>query len=589
MANYQLLKADIDKKVYQNGEQEITGANLNAVLNAMVTTLGAGYQFAGVATIGTNPENPDAKVFYIANGKGTYTNFGGLEVTEDEVVVLYWDTAWHKVSTGIASNEKLSELGQEVGNIQQLLTLTSGSPIDYYVDCFIKQGTKFIVSVNSITGNASAFSLRFRYSGDEQDTIIGWKSLNTDHVFIAERNIIRIGFYISGSDITSNGDVIFSIRCNLTIRVEELENDNVQNKADIVAINEQLAKLTASDVEELQLSFVNGYYLSGTGGTFNPNNGFKYARVYVDAPAKIKILAEGYGTIVNILSKSYFTFDDEQKEQCRYIEKVRCVDDQLKWYESDITESGYYYICGYANAPIKAFITKNDNFRTKNILAMFPRVITIGDSLSYGAVYHSGGGFYQSNCTIDQAIAKTCGIKSFYIAQAGITTKEWWDKYVGGDWQNVVSGNVPDYTDALGVPSIYVLFLGTNGGLTDTIDTDCPGLDITQYADNNTGSYGKIIKTLIENKLTGVIVVPPTANTETKDAIINLHRKFGFPYIILPDLTNPYYHYDPTTTSYQNAVHYNDMGYAYIGNCIVSAINNLTLSQLYLLLPKYNR
>ena len=110
MANYQLLKADIDKKVYQNGEQEITGANLNSVLNAMVTTLGAEYQFAGVATTATNPGTPDAKVFYIANGKGTYTNFGSLEVTEDEVVVLYWDTAWHKVATGIASNSKLTAL-----------------------------------------------------------------------------------------------------------------------------------------------------------------------------------------------------------------------------------------------------------------------------------------------------------------------------------------------------------------------------------------------------------------------------------------------------------------------------------------------
>ena len=110
MANYQLLKADIDAKVYQNGEQEITGANLNSVLNAMVTTLGAEYQFAGVATTTTNPGTPDAKVFYIANGKGTYTNFGSLEVTEDEVIVLYWDTAWHKEATGIASQEKLTEL-----------------------------------------------------------------------------------------------------------------------------------------------------------------------------------------------------------------------------------------------------------------------------------------------------------------------------------------------------------------------------------------------------------------------------------------------------------------------------------------------
>ena len=120
MANYQLLKADIDAKVYQNGKQEITGENLNSVLNAMVTTLGAEYQFAGVATKDTNPGTPDAKVFYIANGKGTYTNFGGINVTEDDVVVLYWDTAWHKEATGIASQTKLTELGQEALNWQVL-------------------------------------------------------------------------------------------------------------------------------------------------------------------------------------------------------------------------------------------------------------------------------------------------------------------------------------------------------------------------------------------------------------------------------------------------------------------------------------
>ena len=34
--------------------------------------------FAGIATPTTDPGTPDAKVFYIANGKGTYTNFGGI-------------------------------------------------------------------------------------------------------------------------------------------------------------------------------------------------------------------------------------------------------------------------------------------------------------------------------------------------------------------------------------------------------------------------------------------------------------------------------------------------------------------------------
>lgn len=70
----------------------------------------AGYLYAEIATPTTNPCTPDGSVFYIANGKGTYINFGCIDVTEDEVVVLYWDSSWHKVSTGIASQRKLTEL-----------------------------------------------------------------------------------------------------------------------------------------------------------------------------------------------------------------------------------------------------------------------------------------------------------------------------------------------------------------------------------------------------------------------------------------------------------------------------------------------
>ena len=105
MANYQLLKTDIDAKVYQNGAQEITGANLNSVLNAMVTTLGAGYQFIGMATP-TNPgtaQTPDYKCFYIATTPGTYTNLGELVVAEGEVAILKYDTAWTKEVTGVAT------------------------------------------------------------------------------------------------------------------------------------------------------------------------------------------------------------------------------------------------------------------------------------------------------------------------------------------------------------------------------------------------------------------------------------------------------------------------------------------------------
>lgn len=94
MANYSNLKSAIDTNIKTNGNEEITGAILNTVLNSMVSSLGAGYQYMGVATTSTNPGTPDAKVFYLAYTPGTYTNFNGIAVTG--LCVLKYDTAWSK-------------------------------------------------------------------------------------------------------------------------------------------------------------------------------------------------------------------------------------------------------------------------------------------------------------------------------------------------------------------------------------------------------------------------------------------------------------------------------------------------------------
>lgn len=94
MGNYTNLKSTIDTNIKTNGNEEITGAILNTVLNSMVSSLGAGYQFMGVATTSTNPGTPDAKVFYLAYTPGTYTNFNGIVVTG--LCVLKYDTAWSK-------------------------------------------------------------------------------------------------------------------------------------------------------------------------------------------------------------------------------------------------------------------------------------------------------------------------------------------------------------------------------------------------------------------------------------------------------------------------------------------------------------
>lgn len=93
MSNYSVLKQDINNNIYENQTQQITGTVLNAILNEMTASLGAGYQFAGVATLGMNPGDPDQRVFYLA-GEGIYTNFGGLQVPAGKLGVLKWDNRW---------------------------------------------------------------------------------------------------------------------------------------------------------------------------------------------------------------------------------------------------------------------------------------------------------------------------------------------------------------------------------------------------------------------------------------------------------------------------------------------------------------
>lgn len=98
MSNYATLKAAIQAAVYTNGNGEITGAGLQAVLLQIVNTVGDGYVFKGVATAGTAPGTPDANVFYIVPS-GTYSNFGSsYTVLDGSIGVFMYNGSWSKTS-----------------------------------------------------------------------------------------------------------------------------------------------------------------------------------------------------------------------------------------------------------------------------------------------------------------------------------------------------------------------------------------------------------------------------------------------------------------------------------------------------------
>ena len=120
--NYDSLITTIANAITTNGNNEITGAIMRNVLSAMVASLGSGYQFVGFASPTTNPGTPDQRVFYIAFTAGTYTNFGGIQVSG--LTFLYWDSSWHAQAIPGGSGGSVVTLSNVATNGTRIVTIT---------------------------------------------------------------------------------------------------------------------------------------------------------------------------------------------------------------------------------------------------------------------------------------------------------------------------------------------------------------------------------------------------------------------------------------------------------------------------------
>lgn len=106
MANYSTLKTSVINVIKTNGNNEITGALLQQTLLAMINSLGADYQFVGIATPATNPGTPDQNVFYIA-GSGTYPNFGPDTIPVGHIGVFKYNGSWDVQTVAVGKNYDL--------------------------------------------------------------------------------------------------------------------------------------------------------------------------------------------------------------------------------------------------------------------------------------------------------------------------------------------------------------------------------------------------------------------------------------------------------------------------------------------------
>lgn len=114
MGNYEQLKAAIAAVIKANGMQEITGNVLQATLLSLVSNIGDNATFAGMATPDTNPGTPDQNIFYLAEQPGVYSNFGGVELTDQVLIFTNKNGIWVKTESGIATAEKVTKLENKI-------------------------------------------------------------------------------------------------------------------------------------------------------------------------------------------------------------------------------------------------------------------------------------------------------------------------------------------------------------------------------------------------------------------------------------------------------------------------------------------
>jgi len=250
-----------------------------------------------------------------------------------------------------------------------------------------------------------------------------------------------------------------------------------------------------------------------------------------------------------------------------------------QWYNVNNKDGRYVRISNYAPAGETVLYVNNmvesvnshidnDSTYTPDFLSAYSKIICIGDSITKGVVYTSASDIRDAVKSYPDVLSVITGTPTETYAIGGFTAKNWWDAY----------------SDKLSNRhGLYIVYLGTNGGLTDTIATDCSGTNPDSFASTNTGSYGKILQTITNNGDKAILVHCKHGGGDSLDTtnsvITQFGTRFGFPVIdISAGSANAIYHYWPNGNG-ANAVHYNDYGYVWLAHDICKQVNALTDNQ----------
>lgn len=287
MSNYASLKATINANIRTNGNEEITGAILNSVLIQMVTSLGEGYIYKGVANPTGNPGTPDQNVFYVTGVAGTYTNYGGVVLPENSIGVIRYNGSWGIDVVHISAIEELTtvmdtmldvNIGQvltmadfEYNGIYSTSSMTIGSnnnykctrvidvipgQVIYYENYPTPPSTANIASLYDANGNPVQYGTYNR---------VTFYSIVNDGKFTVPAGVYKIGFCWMNRSYPLTSDFRMSVGGN-TIELTDYAKDLIRQAVDFTDIAEAIQYNTI--IGDIRAD----YYLKGNSNIVIPAN-----------------------------------------------------------------------------------------------------------------------------------------------------------------------------------------------------------------------------------------------------------------------------------------------------------------------------
>lgn len=194
------------------------------------------------------------------------------------------------------------------------------------------------------------------------------------------------------------------------------------------------------------------------------------------------------------------------------------------------------------------------------------KVLCIGDSLTSGATFSEAwGSVAEPGKSIDQNYPRILGrMINAEVTNAGISGRS------ASTWYTNDLANY-DFSDY----DTFIIWLGTNNGLTPTLDTDVdPYNDYHDYAETETGYFCKIIESIKEQNNSCLIVIVKVfasggSVTYTNAALEQIATRYG---CLLIDNSDLSYELHPELHANVNNPHFGKSGNVFIANRLVTEI-----------------